>query len=255
MAAVNRMSDLIDKIERRLGTKPLKLPDEIAKDTWAEIIAHDTIDTFSRYYPRRVQVLLDNSCKKGDWYYLDKILPDNVELLGIADIDWERFSLDSLGSSQMNGYGVYDLITTTDILGAEDIMSVQMMANHASMYNNGIYPEVELPNKVCFKNATGAIYSNMNGFPIEVLVKHAPNLMTISPTKMETFEKLAICDVASALYEYLKYYEGVDTVYANIDLKLDSLASKAGERDEVIQELKESYVGFSNDGQSCIYCQ
>ena len=38
----NKMSDLLDKIERRLGTRPLNLPDHLKKDKWAdEVIIKD----------------------------------------------------------------------------------------------------------------------------------------------------------------------------------------------------------------------
>ena len=33
----NNMSKLLDKIEWRLGTKPLYLPEDISKDKWAEV--------------------------------------------------------------------------------------------------------------------------------------------------------------------------------------------------------------------------
>ena len=38
MAYANNMTLLLNKIERRLGTKPLNLPEEIQKDKWADII-------------------------------------------------------------------------------------------------------------------------------------------------------------------------------------------------------------------------
>ena len=41
--AMNKMNLLLNKIERRLGTKPLMLPKEINKDTWVdEVIIPDT---------------------------------------------------------------------------------------------------------------------------------------------------------------------------------------------------------------------
>ena len=43
MAMINKMSDLCDKIERRLGTKPLTLPEAVAKDAWPDIIIHESI--------------------------------------------------------------------------------------------------------------------------------------------------------------------------------------------------------------------
>jgi hypothetical protein len=51
---------------------------------------------------------------------------------------------------------------------------------------------------------------------------------------------LAIADVATFLYNNLKYYDGLQTAYANIELKLDDIKSKADERDSIIQELKAS---------------
>lgn len=254
MPTMNKMSDLCDKIERRLGTKPLNLPADVAKDTWPSVIEHDSIDTFSRYFPRRIKVVLTEYCLKDGWYYFDQFIPANVEILGVADLNWEDFASDTMGAAQCSGYGFYDVIAAGGLLGPIDIMSMQAAADHASIYNNGIYVETELPNKVRFKNVSGGVV-NINNFPIDVLVKHAPNLMTISPTMMETFERLALADVASYLYEYLKYYDGVDTVFANIDFKIDSLASKAQTREDVVQELKDAYVSFNNSGQMVVICQ
>ena len=47
----NNMTNLLNKIEMRLGTKPLNLPKDISKDKWADVIINDTLVTFSRYYP------------------------------------------------------------------------------------------------------------------------------------------------------------------------------------------------------------
>ena len=48
MAPMNKMSKLLDKIERRLGTKMLNLPEELSKDSWAnEVIANETLDSSS----------------------------------------------------------------------------------------------------------------------------------------------------------------------------------------------------------------
>jgi hypothetical protein len=248
------MSDLCDKIERRLGTKPLNLPEEVCKDKWPGIIAKDTIDTFSRYFPRKIKIILTPEMKKNGWYYIDKDLPDNIEILGIQDIDWSSFAVDSLGAAQCAGYGFYDTITVGGMLGATDILTLQAAATHSSMYNNGIYLEEELPNKIRFKNVTNGII-NIDNFPITVLVKHSPNLMTISQTMMETFERLAIADVATFIYEYLKYYNNVDTVFANVDFKLDDIGAKANTRDDIVAKLEESYVNPANTAQPCIICQ
>ena len=65
----NRMSDLLNKIERRLGTRQLKLPDYLSKDKWAtEVIEHETLDTFSRFFPNSMRINLDLSQRKVDGY-------------------------------------------------------------------------------------------------------------------------------------------------------------------------------------------
>ena len=93
----------------------------------------------------------------------------------------------------------------------------------------------------------------MKGFPVEVLIKHANNLMTIPPTMMETFERLAEADVARFLYENLKYYDGLETVYANMDLKISDLEERASRRDEIVEYLDESHVSAANSHQPMIF--
>ena len=61
---------LLNKIERRLGTRALNLPDYLTKDKWAtEVIENETLDTFSRYFPNSMKVNLDLSQKKKEGYY------------------------------------------------------------------------------------------------------------------------------------------------------------------------------------------
>ena len=60
----NRMTALLDKLERRLGTRQLNLPDYLKKDKWAtEVIENETLDTFSRYFPNAMRIYLDLSQK------------------------------------------------------------------------------------------------------------------------------------------------------------------------------------------------
>ena len=79
------------------------------------------------------------------------------------------------------------------------------------------------------------------------------NLMTIPPTMMEIFEKLAIADVATFLYEELKYFDGLETVYASMELKLQDLESKASTRDEIVQYLDDNHVSAANSKQPLMF--
>ena len=56
-----------------------------------------------------------------------------------------------------------------------------------------------------------------------------------------------MADVAGFLANNLKYFDGLETVYMSIDLKLDELRSVADTRRDVIDRLRDSYVSASND--------
>ena len=247
----NNMTNLLNKIERRLGTKPLNLPDDISKDKWAEVIISDTLVTFSRYYPAAVKYQLGPKDKKNGYYYLDEDLIGGLKILGIRDISWEDFAEDSFGIQESAGYGIYNFLGAS--YDVSDIGFVQMRADHMSLFNNGVYPIFEPPNRVRLQSATTQDITGFRSFHIWILVEHNANLTTISPTQMETFEQLAQADIAQFLYRYLKYYDQLQTVYATIDLKLQDLETEAAKRDEVINYIKDSYVSASNANQPIMW--
>ena len=64
---------------------------------------------------------------------------------------------------------------------------------------------------------------------------------------METFEELATADIANFLYNQLKFFDGVETVFgANVDLKLDNLLNFSERRDDIINTLRENAVSAGN---------
>jgi hypothetical protein len=243
---MNQMVKLLNKIERRLGTRPLNLPEQITKDKWAsEVIENETLDTFSRYFPHKILYVLSPDNRKGDYFLIDEDTCENQEIVGVGDIDWHLFSSNAPAFMLGGGYGTFDMMTSS--YDVEDIAMTQMMADHASLFSNGIYIDFQPPNKVKLTCAISNNYLNfMRSIPINLFVKHPSNLMTIEPSKMETFENLAQADIAKFLFEYLKYYDGVETVFASTDLKLSDLEEEANKRMDIVQELKESYVSAAN---------
>lgn len=251
----NKMTALLDKIERRLGTKQLDLPEDLRKDQWAEkVIANETLDTFSRYFPNAININLDKSMRAKDGYYLiDEAIGDDVEIIGVRDIDWAKFNESTMRRHDAYGYGYYDFLNSN--YGLDDIALLQARADQVSLMNNNIFVDFVPPNKVKLSTVTGSdITASMESVPITVFIKHAPNLKTIPPTMMETFEKLAEADVARFLYENLKYYDGLETVHVSIDLKMSDLESKASTRDDIIEKLEEAHVSAANKNQPLILC-
>lgn len=250
----NDMTKLLRKLEKRLGLIPLEphFPEFAKKDKWADIIMEDTIVTFSRYYPHRFPMVInDDTCykKKEDgttYYYIKDEVLEGLELLGVMDIDWTNHTAQnaSLGRTSLGGGYYYPSFACPDAT-LESLLTLQFSADIASLYNRGIYIDFQYPNRFALKGLGNVDY-DLKSFVIVLLVQHC-SLATISPTKMEIFEELAQADVANFLYENLKYYEGFETAYINIDLKLSELQDEGNKRENVIEKLKESYVSTSND--------
>lgn len=246
MAYSNNMTNLINKIERRLGFTLLtpKLPDSIGKDAWANVIETDSLVSFSRYYPYKFKYIVDdNTPRKNGTWYINEDLIGNGRILGIIDIDWGDFGNNSLSIAQQFGYGLPDIGAMN--FSMDDITDLAIRANYASLFNNGIYPEFEYPNKLTLKSI-GNNKLNINSFSINLLLVHPASLTTIPPTQMETFEQLAQADIAGFLYNELKYFDGLETVFMSLDLKISDLSNEYSKRDAILDDLKANYVSAGN---------
>lgn len=256
---INKMNLLLNKIERRLGTKPLMLPEDIAKDKWVEeTIIPDTLLTFSRYFPHMVRIMIDTNdkSKKRDGYFIiDNALLGGQDILGVKDIAWDIYGREDGGLAQQSGIGYYDYLSAYNNYSMDDVMLLQARADMTSIFNNSIFVDFKEPNLIRLQSVThGDITGGLGTIPLDVFVCHPANLMTIPGTMMGVFENLATADVASFLVAYLQHYDGLETVFAGVDLKLNSLENWAGRREDYINELKEAYVSSSNKNQPLLYC-
>lgn len=256
MAFANKMTALINKIEQRLGTAPLTLPEHLSKDKWPEkVIVPMTIETFSRYLPNRIRYHIDaTSPMKNGWYILDEDMFEGIEILGITNIDWNHLNGNQYDSRATNG--IYDSYGGIGMgSGLSGVANTIFNTNVNSAYTTTLFPQFEYPNRFRLETVGGhPLVNGVNSYDVYVLIKHTPNLLSISPTQMETFEELAIADVAIFLYNELKYFDQVETVFANSNLRLDELAEKGNKREEVINTLKESYVSAANKNQPMLIC-
>lgn len=258
--ALNKMNLLLNKIERRLGTKPLMLPDDISKDKWVdETIIPDTLLTFSRYIPHMVRVKIDTkdpkNNKKDGYYVINTDMLGGAEILGVRDVAWDVYGQEDGGLAQQSGIGYYDYLSAYNTYSMDDVALLQMRADLTSVFNNSIFVDFKYPNMVRLQSVThGDITGGLGEIPIDLFVTHPANLSTIPPTQMELFENLATSDVANFLVAYLQHYDGLETVFANVDLKLSYIENWAGRREDFIGQLKEGYVNPANDNQPIMYC-
>lgn len=254
MPMMNRVTDLLDLAEDRLGTDELHLPDKLSKDTWAHrVLNKTTLNTFSRYLPYGIPYFLTPDRKKYDYYLIDEKLCESQEILGCGDIDWKQLSKSNPGW----GYGSASYFSTFDFfsnsLSLDDIAMYQQLCDHTSIFRSSIYITFKPPNMIKLESVlTNNMMDMYKAIPITLFVKHSENLMTIPPTQMEMLEELFCCDVATFLYNRLKYYNQVDTTYANIDLQLDVLQDYMARRADAVGVLKDASVTFANRFQQMI---
>ena len=256
--ALNRMNNLLTKIERRLGTQPLMLPDNLNKDAWVEIITEDSLPTFSRYFPHMVTIkidLMDKSRQDRDGFYLiDSSELGGAEILGIRDINYAQYGREGgLGSQNMGSF--YDYLSTVNSFSTSDMMLLQARADITSMFNNNLFLTFKHPNRIKLESVTGtAVTGGLTHVPVDIYVVHPTNLSTISPTKMNLFENLCTADVATTLVGYLSHFDNLENQFGSVDLKLGNIEQWASRREDYINEMKEGYVSASNDFGTLIYC-
>lgn len=250
---VNKQSQLLDLISHRLGTDQLNLPKELSKEVWIEkVISNETLNTFSRFFPYEMTYYLSADRRKGPYYLIDENVCPSVNIIGIGDIDWHILSKNMPAFGFGSGfYSTFDFFLNG--LDVEGIAMQQQMVDHASLFKAGIYVEFKEPNMVMLRsNMSNNMLEMLKSIPIHLFIKHSPNLMTIPPTKMETFEQLATSDVAIFLYHTLKYYNNIDVTYATVELNLDILQDYANRRDDIVQQLRDGYVSPANKYQPFI---
>ena len=252
MAFSNNMTKLLNKASRRLGLRVLEPHLEkinLGKSAWAEAIEEDTLPTYSRFFPLQVMYRVDLNTPHDDdgYFYIDENLIENREIIGIRDLDFRSFSNDSFMHMQDRGWGFMNYQALQAGFSLEDVANVQMAADISSLFNQGIYIDFKAPNKFKLVSSTNDNISlGLHGYNLIVLVQHDSTLLTINPTMMEIFEELSFCDIANMLVQELKYYDGLKTIYANIDLKIEQLEKWAEHREEVVNTLDEAHTSTAN---------
>ena len=242
----NQMTMLCNTIERQLGTSMLPLPDNIKKDTWPQIIMEDTIPQFSEFYPYGMTIVVEPHIVKDGFVFIDQTVPEGTRILGYRDIDWVAYRSDS----RFDRYGInLDAQTwMTRQYALDDIALSAVGADMISLFDLGIFIEYTPPNKIRLVSVNGNPVSQFRPFPLVLLVEH-PGLWTISPTMMTQFRNLAKSDVATAIYETMKFFDNLDTVYGSLQLQMDTIQDWKSRRDDIVRELKEAAVSTANEYQ------
>lgn len=260
MKFTNNMSNLIDKVSNRLGIDIMmdKLPKCINKSSWVDLIQNEVLNLYSRYYPHCIQY----KCKPERDYnhntglYIintDYINSSNIKILGIKSISRNEKKKCIMPEGYVYTNNIYygNNIVSDPINSTLDIM--QGLTTH-SYFPDQLFIEFYPPNGFKITNISYTdIISNRISIEIDLLVNHPKSLITISQTSMSLFEDLCTSKIAEFIYGTLKYFDGIETGYQTIDLKLDTVQEWINRKDEILNIINDSYVSLSNRNQPSFY--
>lgn len=225
---------IIRRIKRIIGIYGIALPfDDLDKEI-LEILEDTTLPVFSKYCPDWQIISIDTEIcqkvyRKGncDLY----LLPDfgEKEILYVKRVEYnEQFLRTSL-------YPTYLGTQSTTAFG--DLLCSNVGKQIADSITNAITFHYEHPRKLYIYDALVS-----SKLLVTIGFVHDSSFQSINPTTDESFFQLAALDVKAGLYPTIKHYEGLDTVYGRIELKLDNWANAEEERNQLIEKWDESYL-------------
>lgn len=233
---VNKM---IRRIKRDIGIYGIALPIENVDQMILEILEDTTIPVFSLYCPREELVTLDindlvhnGSCGRGedsDLYILpDWLYSGNRNVLYVKRIEYA----DDIMSRNYYPTGRGSIFSNL-----EDIMLANANRPIVDMSVTKITFKYEHPRKVY-------IYDSLVATKLRLTLacEHDKSCQSIPATAAESFFKLAELDIKAGLYQTIKHYDGIETSYGRIELKIDDWQNARQEREDMIKEWDDSYL-------------
>lgn len=239
--AIN-LSDEITKIKIKMGIYGINMPIDNPDNLIMEVIRISTLPTFSVYHPYydhlhtslndlQRDTTYDNPERNGIGYIMPEF--SNRKLLNVSDVQYSESS--GYGMSRFNSYDFGGLLYSSS-----HMMYKAMLANSANNLQSTIMPKLTFNFiEPCHLIIYDAISSN--NMDIELAFVHHESLSTIPATAEPSFFKLALYDVEDAFYQIVKHWDNLETVYGNIQLKIDEWADAANKREQLLEEWDNNY--------------
>ena len=229
------LSNLVTRIKVKCGIYSMAIPFENPDEAIVDIIQNITLRTFSQYCPYFEKFRFDlNTLERleRNANYEIYLLPDifnEREIMFIRDIKYDEADITAVsywggGIPLLNG----------------NMVNQAMLSNAGKTLANRMIPKINFdyshPRKVTIYN----IFASCK-LVFDIALMHDRNLATITPTMEESFYNLAVLDVEDMLYQSMKHYTEINSVYGNINLKMDDWAQAASERKQLLDEWEGIY--------------
>jgi hypothetical protein len=217
---------------------PIPVSDE---DFYNLVIQDMTLPDFSVYCPYRQRIMMDIKTDavpdEEDPLIIDGDSSTVNNLLRIPKVVDRRI----IGVSSVNPYNSLSNLSMSSsfetLESYQDLAQAQELANLASAMIPPKTFEFIAPDKIRLYN--NHVYNSK--LIVEVAYVHHPELHTIPEGARSSFFKLALLDAKIFLYNTLKHYNGIETAYGHVDLKIDDWSGAEGERADLINQWDDSF--------------
>lgn len=227
------LSKTITSLKMDLGIYTIALPFDNTDEVFRDVLKTKTIRIFSIYQPNTVRVpvnVLDLKKLEDNNEKCTYLLPDvfnGKEILYVKRVDYDVINPENVGyygGLPVNGSSLQSLI----------------IANAAAHVSNQILPsmtfEYTYPRRLTLYNAIKS-----HDLILEIALEHDENIASIPPTCAESFERLALLDLKTFLYNTLKHYTEIPSAFGNINLKIDEWSNAESERTQLLETWSNVY--------------
>lgn len=233
---INRM---IRRIKRDIGIYGIALPVENLDQLILEILEDTTIPVFSIYCPREEIVTLDiNNLMKDGTYGRGEdcdlyILPDWLYTGGRNILYVKRIEY----ADDIMSRNYYPTGRGSIYNNLEDVMLANANKPIVDLSIAKITFKYEYPRKVYIYDSLVA-----SKLRLTLACEHDKSCQSITPTSAESFYRLAVLDIKAGLYQTVKHYDGIETSYGRIELKIDDWQNARQEREDILKEWDDIYL-------------
>jgi hypothetical protein len=230
------INTVVKRIKRDLGIYSIALPVDNLDGLILDILQDTTLPVFSIYCPREEMIPIDLS-------YLSqvrRITEDGSELYILPDYSAKKMlyvKRVTYDDSYVRANYIPTWYQLNPMDGLCDLLTATIGRNTGDVLMNSITFHYEHPRKLYIYDALIS-----TKLLITIACEHDNSFQSIPPTAMESFYNLALLDVKAGLYPTIKHYDGLETSFGRIELKLDDWQSAQADRKELISQWDENYL-------------
>lgn len=241
------LSKIVTAVQMNIGIYSIALPfEEPTPKIIADVIQTQTLPIFSNYHPYYETMTFSLITKPSG---LDKpdptamqevdhgsnwkeyLLPDvfhNREILFVRRVEYKDNTV-----TGMSYYGGFPI--------TGGLIQQSMIANASAKLAAKMIPKITFdwkpPRRLRIYNAI-----NSSTINVDFAFMQDPSLQSIESTCYQSFLDLATLDTKIFLYNTLKHYPEINSVYGNIALKIDDWQAADGDRKQLLENWDNTYI-------------